>query len=163
MIEKAVAGAIAGLRATIPMTLVMETIFRNLPWYQRYPLPPRKVTMELAETLGVKQELNEPQRHALTLASHLGYGAAMGVLYSLTAQRRLPGALGGAVFGLGVWAGNYLALLPAARLHPNAAHSPAERNGLMIAAHLVWGAVLGASLNRRAAERQLAETSRETT
>jgi uncharacterized membrane protein YagU involved in acid resistance len=150
VMDKILSGAIAGLGATVPMTIVMETIFRRLPWQQRYPLPPRKVTMELADTLGFKQELNEPQRHALTLGSHLGYGAAMGALYSLTAQRRLPGALGGAVFGLGVWAGNYLAMLPAAGLHPHAAHSPPERNLLMIASHLVWGAVLGASLDRQA-------------
>jgi hypothetical protein len=120
--------------------------------------------MELADTLGFKQELSEPQRHALTLGSHLGYGAAMGALYSLTAQRRLPGALGGAVFGLGVWAGNYLAMLPAARLHPHAADSPPERNLLMIASHLVWGAVLGASLDRLGPRREqlLAERTSST-
>lgn len=46
--DKILSGAIAGLGATVPMTMVMETIFRRLPWHQRYPLPPRKVTMELA-------------------------------------------------------------------------------------------------------------------
>jgi putative membrane protein len=100
--------------------------------------------MELAQTLGVKHELSEPQRHALTLASHLGYGGAMGGLYALTENRHLHGPLWGIAFGLGVWAGNYLAMLPAAGLHPHAARMPAERNLLMVAAHVVWGATLGA-------------------
>lgn len=139
-----IAGALSGLTATVPMTAAMEAMFRRLPWYERYPLPPRKVTMEVIETLGLKSKLDENQRHGLTLASHLGYGAAMGMAYSLVARRALPGAVGGAIFGIGVWAGNYLAALPLAKLHPHAAREPAERNQLMIAAHVVWGIALGA-------------------
>ena len=141
------AGALSGLAATVPMTLAMEGLFHRLPWSERYPLPPRKVTMQVAGTLGVRDELNEAQRHALTLTAHLGYGAAMGALYALTTRRVLPGALGGALYGLGVWAGNYLAFLPATDLHPHAAREPGARNLLMIAAHLVWGAALGTLLD----------------
>jgi hypothetical protein len=142
-----IAGALSGLAATVPMTLAMEGLFRRLPWSERYPLPPRKVTMELAETFGLRDDLSEAQRHALTLSAHLGYGAAMGALYALTTRRVLPGAVGGALYGLGVWAGNYLALLPQAELHPHAAQEPRERNLLMIGAHLVWGAALGTLLD----------------
>jgi putative membrane protein len=51
-------------------------------------------------------------------------------------------------FGLLVWAGSYLGLLPAlGLLSPATQHAP-QRNLLMIAAHLVWGAVLGAVTDR---------------
>lgn len=142
------AGAVSGLAATAPMTVAMEAMFPELPLLQRYPLPPRGITMNVADSLGIKQEMNESQRKALTLASHFGYGAAMGSMYAAV-QRHLPGPLGGAAFGLGVWAANYLAMLPAARLYPHAAHSPPERNLLMIAGHLIWGAALGALMDRR--------------
>ena len=139
-----IAGALSGLTATVPMTAAMEAMFRHLPWSERYPLPPRKVTMEVVEMLGLKSKLDEDERHGLTIASHLGFGTAMGMAYALVARRALPGVVGGAIFGLGVWAGNYLAALPVAKLHPHAAREPAERNALMIAAHVVWGTALGA-------------------
>jgi putative membrane protein len=143
------AGAVSGLAATAPMTIAMETLFAELPLHQRQPLPPRGITMRLAQGMGIKHELNEPQRKALTLASHFSYGAAMGGLYASTVQPHLPGPLGGAAFGLGVWAANYLGLLPATNLYPHAAHSARERNLLMIAAHVIWGASLGALMDRR--------------
>src|SRR5436190_911638 len=42
------AGALAGLAATVPMTLAMELMYRQLPPRQRYPLPPRLITQRLA-------------------------------------------------------------------------------------------------------------------
>src|SRR5687767_1533344 len=101
------AGAVSGLAATAPMTIFMEAAFPELPLFQRYPLPPRGITMRVAEQLGIKHEMDETQRKALTLASHFGYGAAMGSIYAAAAQRYLPGPLGGAAFGLGVWAASY--------------------------------------------------------
>ena len=144
-----IAGAASGLAATVPMTLVMEALFRRLPWSERYPLPPRKVTMQAAEILGLRDQLDEAQRHAVTLSAHLAYGAAMGAIYSLTTRHILSGSVGGALYGLGVWAGNYLAMLPTTGLHPRAAREPFERNLLMLAAHLVWGAALGSLMDGR--------------
>jgi len=46
-------------------------------------------------------------------------------------------------YGLVVWAGSYLGLLPAVGLHRPATREPAGRNGMMIGAHVVFGAVLG--------------------
>ena len=138
-----VAASLGGLAATLPMTVAMEAMFRGLSIPQRYPLPPRTISMRLAETLGMKHELDEQERLAVTLLNHFGYGTAAGAVYGLLARRLLPGALGGAVYGLGVWAGSYLGLLPATGLYPSAAEESARRNALMIAAHLVWGAALG--------------------
>ena len=138
-----VAASLGGLTATLPMTIAMEAMFRRLSLPQRYPLPPRTISMRLAGAAGIRPELDERERLGVTLLNHFGYGTAAGAVYGLLARRLLPGALGGAVYGLGVWAGSYLGLLPATGLYPPATEESARRNALMIAAHVVWGATLG--------------------
>ncbi|HVF27979.1 MAG TPA: DUF6789 family protein [Pyrinomonadaceae bacterium] len=143
-------GALAGLAATVPMTAAMKLMHRLLPREERYPLPPRRVTMRLAEKAGVKEYLDEPERKALTVAGHFAYGAAVGALYAPLA-RKVPLAppLAGAAYGLAVWTVSYLGWLPAANLITPATEHPARRNALMIVAHLVWGAAAGALIGRR--------------
>lgn len=142
--SKIIAGALGGLAATAPMTLAMLAMHRALPRGQRYPLPPRKVTMNVLDALRLKRHLDEPQRKAATLVSHFGYGTVMGAIYAPLAPRvRLPGVLTGVTWGLIVWTASYLGLLPAADLHEPATRHPRERNALMIVAHIVWGAALG--------------------
>ena len=132
----------------MPMTWAMEVMHRQLPREERYPLPPRQVTMRVAEEAGVKQELDEEERLELTLLAHFGMGTAMGALYgSVGRQIPLPAPLAGAAFGLAVWAGNYLGLLPALGLLRPATEHPPRRTGLMIAAHLVWGVAAGTLLD----------------
>src|SRR6188768_2130390 len=97
-----VAASIGGLAATLPMTVAMEAMFRRLPLPQRDPLPPRTISMRFADTFGRKQELDEQERLAVTLLNHFGYGTAAGALYGLLGRRLFPGAVGGAVYGLGV-------------------------------------------------------------
>lgn len=144
-----VAGALAGLAATVPMTAAMKLMHRRLPRGERYPLPPRRVTMSLADKAGVKQHLDESERRALTVAGHFAYGAAVGALYAPLARHvPLPPPLAGATYGLAVWAVSYLGWLPAAGLIAPATRHPARRNALMIAAHLVWGAAAGALVDR---------------
>ncbi|HVF88112.1 MAG TPA: DUF6789 family protein [Pyrinomonadaceae bacterium] len=147
--NKMIIGALAGLAATVPMTAAMKLMHRQLPRAERYPLPPRRVTMRLAEKAGVKQHLDEPERKALTIAGHFAYGAAVGALYAPLARNSpLRPPLTGATYGLAVWAVSYLGWLPAARLISPATEHPVRRNALMIAAHLVWGAATGALVDR---------------
>jgi uncharacterized membrane protein YagU involved in acid resistance len=54
--------------------------------------------------------------------------------------------LGGLGYGLIVWGGNYLGVLPATGLHQIAIKTPLRRNVLMIGAHIVWGASFGVLL-----------------
>ena len=145
--DKLAAGALAGLTATAPMTLAMSAMHRRLPARERYPLPPRQITMNAARKAGVEpaQDLDEPERLGLTMLAHFGYGTAVGALYGPIAPRSLPGSvLGGVGWGLAVWAGSYLGLLPALNLLSPATRHPPRRNALMIAAHVVWGAAAGA-------------------
>ena len=144
----AVTGAAAGLAATVPMTLAMRAAQRRLPPHERHPLPPRRVTLRAVRKLGLRPHahLDESQRRGLTRVAHFGYGTAAGALFGMVAPKNLPDAVSGGVgFGLIVWAASYLGLLPALGLHPPATREPRGRNLMMIGAHVVWGAALGAT------------------
>lgn len=148
------AGALAGLVATVPMTLAMTLGRRFLlpPDEQDAALPPREITLRAAEKAGVdtQRDLNENERRAATLVAHYGFGTVAGALYGAAAPcsaRRHPAAAG-AGWGLMVWAGSYLGWLPAANLLPPATEQSGRRTLLMIGAHLLWGAVLGIGADR---------------
>ena len=143
-IQRLASGAAAGLVATVPMTAAMVAMHRKLPAHQRFPLPPRRITMRAAGKAGVRPHMDESHRTAATLAAHFGYGTAVGSLLGAFAPRgTVKAAAAGAGFGLLVWAVSYLGLMPALDLHPPATRDTARRNLLMIAAHLVWGATAG--------------------
>lgn len=145
--NKLLVGAVAGLGATVPMTAAMEIMHRNLPEEEQYPLPPRTITMKAADAVDLKDKMDEEERTTLTLVSHFAYGAAAGALYAPLARKiPLSPMLAGASYGLAVWAGSYLGWLPALGVLKPATKHPVRRTALMIAAHLVWGAALGATL-----------------
>ena len=100
--------------------------------------------MRAAWRAGFAHEIDESQRLELTLAAHVGYGTTVGALYGPLSQRvKGPAVVKGMGYGVVVWAVSYLGLLPALGLmRPATQHAP-QRNALMIAAHLVWGATLG--------------------
>jgi uncharacterized membrane protein YagU involved in acid resistance len=138
-------GALSGLVATVPMSVAMKLMHEQLPEAEQYPLPPRAITMNIAEEAGVREHLDEEQREGLTWVSHFAYGATCGALYAPLARRAsLPPVASGVAFGLAVWAGSYLGWLPAAGILSPATEHPARRNALMIGAHVVWGAAAGA-------------------
>jgi hypothetical protein len=142
------AGATAGLLATIPMTVVMLAWHRHLPAAQRYDLPPRLITERAAARMRFAARAPRPGSVA-TLAAHFGFGAATGALYAAgrtELHRQFP-ATTGIGYGLVVWAASYLGWVPAMRLMPPATRQPAARNAMMVAAHIVWGAALGLALN----------------
>jgi uncharacterized membrane protein YagU involved in acid resistance len=137
-------GAAAGLAATVPMTAAMVAMHRGLPARERFPLPPRRITMRAAGKARVSKKMNESHRTAVTLVAHFGYGTAVGAALGALAPRGPARAAAvGAGFGLLVWAVSYLGLMPALDLHPPATRDTLRRNLLMIAAHLVWGSTAG--------------------
>ena len=148
--NKIVAGTLAGLAATAPMTAAMVGMHKRLPPHEKYPLPPRKVTMRAAQAVGLRKKMDERERTAATMAAHFGYGAAMGGIFAALAPHT-PGkpVPKGIVWGLIVWSTSYLGFLPALNLHESATDHPRERNILMVLAHVVWGASLGLLLSRR--------------
>jgi hypothetical protein len=141
-------GAAAGAAATVPMTVVMETLHEQLPGEPARPLPPREITESIASKAGVDEQIPEHHMEDLTLAAHFGYGAACGALLGAVAPKHPAGAVvTGMLFGLGVWAGSYKGWLPAFNIRHDAEHDPPARTGLMVVAHLVWGAAAGMMLS----------------
>lgn len=142
--KRLVNGAAAGLAATVPMTVSMLVGWSLLPRREQYPLPPRLITEEITERVGIKEEMTNRQLTVATLFSHFSYGAAAGAAYALV-EPHIPmtSGLKGTFAGLLIWAGSYLGWIPAARILPPATEHPWRRNLLMIAAHVVWGATLG--------------------
>jgi uncharacterized membrane protein YagU involved in acid resistance len=142
--NKVLAGAAAGAMATVPMTMVMETLHDRLPGEVPRPLPPREIAEGLAVKFGVNRTLSERDMQNLTLALHVGYAALTGAVFSMVAPRRTAsGMAAGATFGLGVWAASYLGWLPVFGVRQPIRYDPLPRTGLMIAAHLAWGATAG--------------------
>lgn len=142
----AAAGAAAGVAATLPMSAFMSAAHRRLPASQKDPLPPAKITRRLEEVAGVDDAVPAEAQKPLTFVNHFGYGGLVGALYGVGAARAPAGVATGVAFGLLVWAGSYLGWLPALKLHRSALSEPAPRNALMIAAHVVYGAALGAGV-----------------
>ena len=151
-LQKTILGTIGGIVATGPMTVAMILLHRRLPQEERYPLPPREITMKLARKSGVSRQLDAPARSAVTIMSHFAYGAATGMLYTGALNVERAPVSKGALFGLFVWVASYLGWLPAAGILSSAVDHPARRNALMIAAHLVWGVTLGAFVSLVARE-----------
>src|SRR4051812_499786 len=136
-------GAVSGAAATVPMSWAMELMHQALPEHQRQPLPPRQITEKVAKRIGINKHLTEQQRLWLSLAAHFGYGAAVGSIYA-AAGAKVPGRplMKGTVYGLAVWAGSYLGLLPGLGILKPATDHPARRVGVMVLAHLVWGSAV---------------------
>jgi uncharacterized membrane protein YagU involved in acid resistance len=147
-------GALAGLAATVPMTLAMKLMHEALPRHEQYPLPPRQVLEGMAEKAGVNEHMDEEERETATWVSHFAYGTACGALYGALSEGfdslEVPPALAGVGFSLAVWAGSYLGWLPAAGIISPATEHPPRRNALMIAAHIVWGASAGMMVDKLA-------------
>jgi hypothetical protein len=134
-------GGAAGAAGTVAMSGVMLAAGRaGLVGRQ----PPEAITRTAVErATGV-----EPRgRTAEVLASlaHLGFGVASGAVYAgLPAPQVVPPVARGAAYGLGVWGVSYLGWVP--RLLgalPPAEHDRRDRVAVMVAAHLLYGGVLG--------------------
>jgi uncharacterized membrane protein YagU involved in acid resistance len=143
-IDEMVVGLLSGTVATGPMTMAMEGLHRLLPPLQRDPLPPRQITQKVSHHAGLKRHLSERQAFTLTMLAHFAYGGVTGGMYWPLARRlKLPAVSGGIGWGLLVWAGSYLGLLPAVGLYPPAHKDTFQRQAIMVLAHVVWGATLG--------------------
>ena len=137
-------GAWSGIFATSTMTLGFLRFFKMLPYSQRSPLPPATLTSETLQTVGINDHLQSQGRENAALISHYGYGIASGILYSLLplSFRRSP-ILSGLGFGCAVWGLSYFGWIPVFGYRASGPKMPANRNLLMLSAHLIWGATLG--------------------
>jgi len=134
-------GAIAGLVATLPMTIFMRLAWKQLPEQEKYALPPRQITRKLIKPV---RKLNEPKQRVLALFLHFVFGMGAGLVYGVVEQKiPLPHGVKAPLAGMAVWTGSYLGWIPALGILPPASEQPWRRNLLMIIAHLIWGLTLG--------------------
>jgi hypothetical protein len=137
--SRAALGAVAGYCATLAMTAMMQRLHERLPEEERYPLTPREITETVAPAR------TDDSTATRTLLAHFAYGALTGALYGFASKR--AGLAGGALYGVGVWCASYLGWIPSFAILKPATQHPARRNALMLAAHVVWGAVTAWALS----------------
>lgn len=114
-------GIVAGLAGTGCMTAWQEVAARlrrhavpkmvradEDPW-ERAPAPARLAKTVIEGVTG--HDVPRERIGLLTNAVHWGYGTSLGVVYALAGNGRNP-AIGGAAFGMGVWAFSYATLVP---------------------------------------------------
>jgi len=142
-VNKVLAGSLAGLLATAPMSATMLLLRRLAPETEHAPLPPETITERAAEAVDLRDDLGESGLRAATVAGHFAYGTTAGALYAPFAGATPRPVATGIAFGLALWGAGYLGWVPAFGLMPPATDQPAARNALMIAAHVVWGATTG--------------------
>jgi NAD(P)-dependent dehydrogenase (short-subunit alcohol dehydrogenase family) len=137
LLTRIASGTLAGLVATVAMSMVVEG-GRRLGLLGEPP--PRRIVRRL---LG-RHTWRRPRGTALdvsALAAHLGFGASLGAVYGLL-PARTHSPLGGLTYGALAWAVNYAGWLPKAELMPRPSRDRLGRPTTMVAAHLVFGRVL---------------------
>lgn len=139
-LRTALRGGAAGLAATVAMSAFMIAAERIgvLPGQ-----PPRMIVDRLVP------ELREDVADAAALVSHGAYGAVAGAVLALLQGERRSTSARGAGYGVLIWIGGYEGWVPALGVLPPAHRDRRARAGVMLAAHLIYGSVLGRLLEHR--------------
>ena len=148
-------GLLAGALATVPMSGVIAVGW--MTGLLRTP-PPEEIATNAIETgLDAAADILELPEFAVGpafeapaafqagwISAHLIYGALCGLLFvglraAVPAVPRQPLGIG---YGLLVWLGSYLGILPALKLYPRPEADSPSRVAVMIVAHIVFGLTL---------------------
>ena len=147
-VKAALQGAWAGAAATVPMSAVMVAADRAGCMGEQ---PPEVIVDKGLRRAGL--EVSEPAEDALATVAHFAFGAGAGALFGVFARRlapRRPSLLvQGIAWGLVVYAVSYEGWIPAVHILPEPEHDRPGRQPAMIAAHIAYGAALGALLRPR--------------
>ena len=139
-------GAVAGLAATAPMTLVF--VAGRAAGLLRTP-PPARITAAAAAEVGASPPPDGPALGAGWMGLHLAFGAAGGALFVAVRPLlpRSPGAAGLA-YGAALWTAAYGGVMPALGLYPPVPHDRTTRAAVTVVAHAVYGWSLAAVVDR---------------
>lgn len=129
-------GAVAGVVAGGCMT-AFHAMLKRAGWIDR--MSPEAVVEWVGDRTG-----KGPESRLAYVASeealHLVYAAGWGAIFgALTTRRAAPAVLGGALFGIGIWAMNFPGVLPALGIAAGPRASRRPQTAASIAAHLVFG------------------------
>src|SRR5690348_1346623 len=98
--QRVVLGGVSGFLATVPMSIAMQAMFERLPFFERYRLPPERISVKVLEEKVLGHRLGEPEHSIATTISHFGYGTACGLMYGAIGDLLpLPPVLRGMIFG----------------------------------------------------------------
>ena len=125
---------LASLTATAAMSALMVTSERLGVMRGQ---PPRMIIDRIAP------RLDDGSATIVTTLAHTAYGVATGVLFARLMTHRRASALLGAAYGVVVWTIGYEGWVPALRVLPPAHRDQRGRVVTMVAAHLIYGSVLG--------------------
>ncbi len=118
--------------------------------------PPDTIAGAALDAVGIHTR-DEEDQNALAILLHFGFGIGSGVLFGVLHRRlpfRVPAALHGMVFASIIWVTSYQGWIPALGIMPPASEDRPDRPRVMYLAHLVYGALLGAIVARRAADEE---------
>lgn len=118
--------------------------------------PPERVVEEAEDRAPSDDALSERQQNLAASVAHLGFGMGAGAGYALLHRALalpVPGVVQGAGFALAVWATSYRGWIPRLGVLPPPERDRSDRQRTMVAAHLLFGVVLGAVENRLADRR----------
>ena len=102
--------------------------------------PPEAIVRQAGALVGA--EPRGRTADVLASAAHVGFGAVTGAAYALLPPARRPVSRA-VLVSLGVYAGSYAGWVPALGALPPADDDRTDRQVVMAAAHVVYGAVLG--------------------
>ena len=140
-----VRGAVAGTVATAAMSALMLAL-RDRMGEQ----PPDAIVKSAAHAVCARP--TESEADGMAVVAHVGFGASVGAAYALLPRVGPPAARGVAT-ALAVYAASYQGWVPALGILPRATRDKPGRPRVMIAAHVVYGAVLGVLEERLRARR----------
>ena len=138
-------GAAAGAVATVGMSALMAA-GRAGGWLGR--MPPEKITARGLDALHVRR--SRKAQDAMATVLHVAFGAGAGALFEplrRAARVPVPAPLLGAAFGTLVWGVSYAGWIPALGIMPPPTRDRPGRPAVMLAAHWVYGGLLGALLS----------------
>lgn len=161
-LQSCAAGAVAGLVATGVMSLVMITAQRLARYGKQ---PPQRIVEETLRAATQKPPREEVSR-VLAVPAHFAFGAVAGALFAWLGSRlprRVSLVWPGVAYGMAIWAASYTrkGWVPALGIMPPAERDRPGRVEGMIAAHVVFGSVLGALLGEGSRLGEAAEESRD--
>lgn len=105
---------------------------------------PKEATEAALGAADMEQEVSETQEQALGLGAHLGFSMSSALLYARVRHFvGLPGAVTGMLFGLALWGVNVAGVGTMLGLRQSPTRSNDATTATTIAAHLVFGLVLG--------------------
>lgn len=141
--RRLVLGAVAGTLSTVPMSGFMLLARRAGLLDEQAP---ERIT-RLGARNATGAQPNGAELDVLTAVVHFATGAAAGAAYASVLEparpQALPPALAGAAFGSAFWLVSYWGVLPALGLMPTPPRDQRLRPQVMLAAHWIFGGVLG--------------------